>query len=131
MVKNYERGKSNIEAIAAVINEYKPDFVAMQEVDSMTVRTASFNNGVRKDLVQELEKLTGMYGHFGKAMDYDNGGYGEGILSRFPDKPNVYQLPIPKGGEERALITIQHTFPNGQKLFSEAHICAMNLKKTV
>lgn len=97
----------------------------------MTVRTASFNNGVRKDLVQELAKLTGMYGHFGKAMDYDNGGYGEGILSRFPDKPNVYQLPIPKGGEERALITIQHTFPNGQKLFSEAHICAMNLKKTV
>uniref|UniRef100_UPI0019530D33 endonuclease/exonuclease/phosphatase family protein n=2 Tax=Pseudomonadati TaxID=3379134 RepID=UPI0019530D33 len=59
--KNYERGKSNLEAIAAVINEYKPDFVAMQEVDSMTVRTAAFNNGVRKDLVQELAKLTGMY----------------------------------------------------------------------
>ncbi|MCT3760160.1 endonuclease/exonuclease/phosphatase family protein [Elizabethkingia anophelis] len=122
--KNYERGKSNIEAIAAVINEYKPDFVAMQEVDSMTVRTASFNNGVRKDLVQELAKLTGMYGYFGKAMDYDNGGYGEGILSRFPDKPNVYQLPIPKGGEERALITIQHTFPNGQKIvFGGTHLC--------
>ncbi|AQX06422.1 endonuclease [Elizabethkingia meningoseptica] len=122
--KNYERGKSNLEAIAAVINEYKPDFVAMQEVDSMTVRTAGFNHGIRKDLVQELAKLTGMYGHFGKAMDYDNGGYGEGILSRFPDQPTVYKLPIPKGGEERAFITIQHTFPNGKTItFGGTHLC--------
>ena len=46
------------------------------------------------------------------------------FLSRFPDKPTVYKLPIPKGGEERALITIQHTFPKWSKnYFGGTHLC--------
>lgn len=122
--KNYDRGNSNLQEIARVINTYKPDFVAMQEVDSMTNRTKSFNNGIAKDLVQELAGLTGMYGYFGKAMDFSNGGYGEGILSRFPSTPKTYNLVTPKGGEGRALITIEHTFPNGKKIvFGGTHLC--------
>ncbi|NML23532.1 endonuclease [Pseudoflavitalea sp. G-6-1-2] len=122
--QGYDKGKSNLEDIAAIIKQYKPDFVALQEVDSMTDRTARFNNGTRKDLVKELAALTGMYGYYGKAMDYSNGGYGEGLLSRYADTSAVYHLPIPKGGEPRAMIAIRHTFPNGRQIvFGATHLC--------
>jgi len=52
--EGYNRGHSNIQRIADLINEYQPDFVALQEVDSMTNRTAAFNGGVPKDLMKEL-----------------------------------------------------------------------------
>lgn len=122
--QHYEPGKSNLNQIAEVINQYKPDFVALQEVDSMTNRSASLHKGVPKDLVQELARLTGMHGYFGKAIDYSNGGYGEGILSRFPVQSVNYQLPTPKGGEGRALLTIKHTLHNGQQIiFAGTHLC--------
>jgi len=122
--QHYDMGKSNLEKVAAVINQYKPDFVAMQEVDSMTNRTATFNDGVKKDLVKELAKLTGMYGFFGKAMDYSDGGYGEGLLSKYPTEAKVYHLVTPAGGEGRALITVKHTFPNGKEVvFAGTHLC--------
>ena len=122
--QRYDPGKSNLQQVAAVINQYKPDFVALQEVDSMTTRSASFNNGVPQDLVKVLAEETGMHGFFGKAIDYANGGYGEGILSRFSVQAVNYDLPIPKGGEGRALLTIAHTFPNGKKIvFAGTHLC--------
>ncbi len=122
--ENYNRGHSNLTKVAAVINKYKPDFVAMQEVDSMTQRTAAFNNGVKKDLVAELAKLTGMHGYFGKAMDYSEGGYGEGLLSKYPAIPVVHHLPVPAGGEGRALIVVEHQLPNGRKMaFGGTHLC--------
>jgi endonuclease/exonuclease/phosphatase family metal-dependent hydrolase len=122
--QRYDQGKSNLKQIADVINLYQPDFVALQEVDSMTNRSASFNNGNRINLVQELSTLTGMYGFFGKAIDYSEGGYGEGILSRFPVKHKNYNLPIPKGGEIRALLMVEHTFSGGQKIiFAGTHLC--------
>jgi len=121
---HYRPGTSNLEAIAKVINEYKPDLVALQEVDNQTQRTAGFNHGVRKDLVQELAALTGMHGYFGKAMDYDGGGYGEGILSRFPAQSSVLPLPIPQGGEPRVFISIEQTLPDGRTLtFAGTHLC--------
>lgn len=122
--QRYDPGKSNLEQVAEVINKYNPDFVAFQEVDSMTMRSAIFNNAIPKDLVMELAKMTGMYGFFGKAIDYSNGGYGEGILSRFPVKSSKYSLPIPKGGEDRTLLMINHTFPNGREIiFAGTHLC--------
>lgn len=122
--QRYNPGESNLDQVAAVINQYKPDFVALQEMDSMTTRSASFNNGVPQDLVMVLAEKTGMHGFFGKAIDYADGGYGEGILSRFPVQAVNYDLPIPKGGEGRALLTIAHTFPNGKKMiFAGTHLC--------
>lgn len=122
--QNYDLGKSNLKQIADVINQYKPDFVALQEVDSMTERSASFNDGIAQNLVAELAEMTGMHGFFGKAIDYSNGGYGEGILSRFPTSAANSILPIPKGGESRALLSVEYTFPNGQKLiFAGTHLC--------
>jgi len=120
----YSHGESNLKKVADVINKYKPDFVALQEVDSMTVRTSTFNGGIKKDLIEELAALTGMYGFFGMAIQYSDGGYGEGILSRLPTTSVNYSLPIPEGGEGRALLMVDHTFSNGQKIiFAGTHLC--------
>jgi len=120
----YKRGESNLQQIADVINEYKPDFVALQEVDSLTNRSARFNQGVPQDLVRKLAELTSMHGFFGKAMDFEGGGYGEGILARFPVQSRVYPLPTPMNGEGRALLTVTHTLPNGQQIvFAGTHLC--------
>lgn len=121
---HYERGTSNLQKIAAVINEYQPDFVAMQEVDSMTNRTARFNNGQRIDIVKELAALTNMNGYFAKAIDYDNGGYGEGVLTKKPAIVTRYALPIPKGGEGRAMLQVQQKLANGKTVvFAGNHLC--------
>jgi len=122
--QHYRPGESNLDDIARVINEYQPDVVAFQEVDNMTTRTAGFNHGVRKDLVQELAAMTGMHGYFAKAMDYAEGGYGEGILSRHPATPSIHPLPIPQGGEPRVLIAITPQFPDGRSFtFAGTHLC--------
>lgn len=122
--ENYNRGHSNLNKIASVINKYKPDFVAMQEVDSMTERTAGFNKGVRKDLIAELAKLTDMHGYFGRAMTFDGGGYGEGLLTKDSCTSTVYHLPTPNGGEPRAMIAVYKQFENGKKMiFAGTHLC--------
>jgi endonuclease/exonuclease/phosphatase family metal-dependent hydrolase len=122
--QHFNPGKSNLAMVAEVINKYKPDFVALQEVDSMTMRSAKLNNDIPMDLVAELARMTGMHGFFGKAIDYSNGGYGEGLLTRFPAESSNYSLPNPKGGEGRVLLLVSHTFPNGQKIiFAGTHLC--------
>lgn len=120
----YNRGKSNISEIAALINQIKPDLVALQEVDSMTNRTKGFNPDSKKDLVNELEKLTGMKGYFAKAIDFSEGGYGEGILTRLPAYFESFSLPTPKGGEGRSLAVAKVDIGNGKEfIFAGTHLC--------
>ena len=119
----YEPGKPNLDSVAALINQYKPDFVALQEVDSATGRSASIY-GERTDYVKELAARTGMLGYFGKAMDYDSGGYGEALLSRRPLTTEVAILPTPAGGEPRALIFANTRLANGQNIIiGGTHLC--------
>lgn len=66
----------DLKIIADVINNEKPDFVALQEVDYKTKRVNYI------DLADKLAKRTNMFATFGKAMDYDNGAYGVAILSK-------------------------------------------------
>lgn len=122
--QKYNRGKSNLKRVAAVINKYKPDFVVLQEVDSMTQRTASFNRGVKKELVKELATMTNMHGYFAKAIDYSEGGYGEGMLTKHSIKPVIHHLAAPAGGEARALILAAHRLSNGKKIIiAGTHFC--------
>lgn len=60
------------------ITNLQPDLVALQEVDQKTGRSSGI------DQAAELGHLTGMHWVFGKAMDYQGGGYGLAVLSRFP-----------------------------------------------
>ena len=87
--------KVDLERIARVVSEQKPDLVALQEVDVKTQRTG----GVDQPAV--LAKLTGLHAAFGRGIDYQGGQYGNAILSRFPIRgTHVYPLPA-KDGEER------------------------------
>lgn len=83
-----EDGKLDLERIAKVILDAKPDIVALQEVDSDCHRSGHV------DQTAELAKLTGMHGAFGAAMPYDGGEYGQAILSRYPlAQTAIHRLP--------------------------------------
>ena len=104
-------GGSNLDAVAGIINSLKPDLVALQEVDNKTGRAKGL------DLTAELSLRTGMKGIFGKAMDYDGGGYGEAVLSHYPvleTKNNP--LPHTTKAEPRAALEIQIELPGGMKI---------------
>ena len=119
----YEQGKPNLDSIASLINKIQPDFVFCQEVDSATGRSARLY-GKRTDMMKELAAKTGMNGYFGKAMDYDSGGYGEGLLSKNPVHAKVAELPSPAGGERRSLIYTNIRLMNGQNIIiGGTHLC--------
>ncbi len=120
----YEPGNRNLEAVAQLINEFKPDLVALQEIDSMTNRSRQLNEGEKMDLMAELERLTGMKGFFAKAIDYGEGGYGIGILSRHPAEFSKIQLPNPNEVEARSLALAMVTLPSGVQItFASTHLC--------
>jgi endonuclease/exonuclease/phosphatase family metal-dependent hydrolase len=119
----YEQGKPNLDSVASLINKLQPDFVLCQEVDSATGRSAGLY-GKKTDLIKELATKTGMHGYFGKAMDYDSGGYGEGLLSKNPVQAKVALLPSPAGGEPRSLIYTNTRLMNGQNIIiGGTHLC--------
>lgn len=93
-------GRLDLDRIARVIGEAKPDLVALQELDVRVGRSG----GV--DQTAELARLTGMVGAFGKAIALDGGAYGVGILSRFPLVAE-HNRPLP-GSPEREARTSLH-----------------------
>ena len=66
------------ERYSALISEYSPDFVCLQEVDYKTNR-----NG-KRDWLNEVALQTGMLPYFCKSINYQNGGFGTAILSKYP-----------------------------------------------
>lgn len=95
---------ASLEDIAAHIRSFKPDFVALEEVDVKTYRErAPKQNG--KDFISTLAYHTGMFGLYGKTIDYRKGYYGIGILSKYPYMSvDKNMLPNPSGKEPRALL---------------------------
>ena len=92
LVVDYDR-------IASVIAENQPDVVALQELDSMTGRSG------QKYQLGELAKRTNYYPAFGKAIDYDGGAYGVGVLTK--EKPlSTKRIPLP-GEEPRVLFLVE------------------------
>src|SRR5947209_8634714 len=68
--------KLDVQRIAEVINQEKPDLVGLQEVDRGVKRTEG------KDEIAELANLTRMDYAFAHNLDYQGGQYGVAILSR-------------------------------------------------
>ncbi len=111
-------GKSNLDAVARVINSLEPDLVALQEVDNKTTRAKGL------DLTAELSRRTGMQGIFGKAMDYAGGGYGEAVLCRHPVlQTRTNALPHLPDAEPRAALKVLVQLPSGEKvIFVGTHL---------
>ncbi|MDN5200244.1 endonuclease/exonuclease/phosphatase family protein [Fulvivirgaceae bacterium BMA10] len=105
------KGDFNLDVLAKVIKEADPDFVALQEVDFKTNRAKGY------DLVTELGLRTKMAPLFARAMPFDGGEYGEGILSKwtFLQTRNV-ALPFTPGNEPRAAAEVSVVIASGDTI---------------
>lgn len=91
----------DFQRIADVINNARPEVVAVQEVDSMTHRSG------QKYVLGEIAKRTRMNAYFAPAIDYDGGKYGIGLLSKqTPARVTIIALP----GREEARTLIMAEF---------------------
>lgn len=107
------------ERLARVINDLSPDIVALQEADRGTDRASGI------DQAALLGKLCKMHHVFGQAMPYQNGQYGEAVLSRFPvEKVIVHPLPYYLEREPRAALEVRVKVPGiGPLAFVGTHLC--------
>ena len=113
-------GKFDLERLAKIISDLKPDVVALQEVDRRTSRASGIDQAAR------LGELTKMHAVFGNAMHFSGGGYGEAILSRFPMEEIVnYRLPFRFGQESRSVISARIKPDRGlpELIFAGTHLC--------
>jgi len=114
-------GVFDLERLARVIRSADPDLVALQEVDRGTERAS----GV--DQAAELGRLTGMEDHFGKALDFSGGEYGEAVLSRLPViSVRNHPLPFSPGHESRAALEVVVELSDG----TPCHFVATHLDHT-
>jgi endonuclease/exonuclease/phosphatase family metal-dependent hydrolase len=111
-------GEFDLARLATIIKGVDPDLVALQEVDNATDRSG----GV--DEMTEFGRLTGMHTAFGKAIDFQGGTYGVGILSRWPIlKAQNYPLPGTPDREARTALTVEVKTGNGVRLqFTSTHL---------
>ena len=69
--------KYDIERLAKVIKQSRPDLVALQEVDVGVKRSERIHEARR------LAELTGMAVRFGPTQHYQGGLYGNAVLTRY------------------------------------------------
>ncbi|MCK5638676.1 MAG: endonuclease/exonuclease/phosphatase family protein [Flavobacteriaceae bacterium] len=123
MTYNIHHGVNNnklfdLDGIANVILNENPDFVALQEVDSVIKRSDNL------DLTKVLGQKTKMNYLFGNATKIDNGLYGVAILSKYPIiySKNV-ALPFQKNEEPRTALQITSALPSGDTIsFISTHL---------
>lgn len=98
--------KLDVERIARVIIETKPDLVALQEVDQKVTRSRAV------DQPEELARLTTLHSVFGGNIEFGGGKYGNAILSRFPvTRYRNHRLPNRDDGEQRGVLEAQIAIP--------------------
>lgn len=90
----------SLERIAKVIEQWSPDFVAVQEVDSCATRS----KGV--DQIAELGRQTLMRSTYGAAIPLQGGKYGVALLSK--QRPiSVRNIAMPSRSEDRTLLVCE------------------------
>ena len=84
----YPKDFIDLDTIAATIKASHAELVAIQELDSMTIRSHKVFQ------LKVLAEKLGMYYHFERTIPYEGGAYGIGILSKYPlSAVKGYQLP--------------------------------------
>jgi len=102
-------GIVNLERTGNVIKEWKPDLVAVQEVDKNTRRT---NN---TDQAKLLAEQLNMHFVFGKAIAFQGGEYGLALLSRFPIlEHQMVLLPPEIQQEQRGILIAKIGIPDAK-----------------
>jgi endonuclease/exonuclease/phosphatase family metal-dependent hydrolase len=94
--------KLDLQRIANVIANEKPDLVGLQEVDRGVKRTEG------KDEIAELASLTRMHYAFAHNLDYQGGQYGVAILSRYPIQNIVHRkFANTRESERRGMLQVE------------------------
>ncbi len=88
---------TDYERIGKRIAAEMPDFVAIQEVDSATVRSKGAY------VLADIADASGMYHVFGPAIRFSGGKYGIGILSK-KEPLCIYNVALPGTEEKRTLL---------------------------
>ena len=83
--------------IAAALQAFDADIIAIQEVDNKTLRSGHINQAT------ELQTLTGLNVEFGRAINFEGGEYGLAIASRHPID-NVTITPLFSGKREARIL---------------------------
>ncbi len=116
-------GRNNFPQLINLIIQKQPEVIALQEVDSMTTRSASLF-GEKVDMMKKLQRETGYRTYFAKAMDYAEGGYGEGLLLKKRLANRTQLLSTPAGGEPRAVAWAKIELKSEEELyFGGTHLC--------
>ena len=79
--------QTNLKRIAEVINKIQPDYVGLQEVDSVCERSGWINQ------YAELARLTGMYPIFAPATERSKGLYGIAATNTYPCRERKSHVP--------------------------------------
>lgn len=115
-----EKGFIDLDTIAHTIRKTGADLVALQELDSVTNRSGKVFQ------LRALAEKLGMHYYYGKAIPYEGGGYGVGILSKYPlSETRTVMLPKIEGfkGEDRVLALAKVTLPGGKTVyFGSTHL---------
>ena len=91
---------TNYQRVADIIIRINPQIVAIQELDSATLRS----NGMVA--LNELAVRTGMYSAYGPTINYLGGKYGNGVLCK--EKPLSWKsVPLPGREEKRSLLIVE------------------------
>ena len=109
-------GRYDLERLAAVIAQTKPDLVALQEVDVGVKRSGRVHQARR------LGELTGLAVRYGPTQHYQGGLYGNAVLTRLPildvaihplpyTEPTAERVTYPRGA-----IAVTVRGPNGKSL---------------
>ncbi|MCH5345853.1 MAG: endonuclease/exonuclease/phosphatase family protein, partial [Muribaculaceae bacterium] len=125
---------ATMDRLAEEILKYNPDFVALQEVDVNSRRTmAPHNNNI--NFVNELAQRTGMFGYFGRTLNFSipDSYYGIAILSRYPaERVETVKLPNPANEEPRVIIRGLFTLDNDSLIeFASTHFDYKSLENMV
>lgn len=98
--------KVDLNKTAEAIKALDADIIGIQEVDRMTNRSGKI------DQIKILADLTGYNFVFGKTIDFDNGEYGIGILTKHPILvAEKLVLPNEKNEEPRVALIAQIQIP--------------------
>ncbi|MBQ8863866.1 MAG: endonuclease/exonuclease/phosphatase family protein [Rikenellaceae bacterium] len=100
-VMTFNQNAKGNQAIADIITDKDIDFVALQEVDEYTARSGNTSN------IETLKTLTGYKGgYFCKTIEFDDGEYGIGILSK-KEALSTRFVDLP-GSESRKLFIAEY-----------------------
>ncbi|MBC3215588.1 endonuclease/exonuclease/phosphatase family protein [Serratia fonticola] len=96
---------SDFTSLNQAIKHIDADVIAVEEIDNKTARSGKI------DQLAELAKANGLFYAYGKALDFDGGEYGVGLLSKYKiDKSQVVKLPS-GDAEQRVVLLSQITKP--------------------